>query len=252
MTEHILPELPCRTNPIEPRVSSEVLDRHYNGRQAGYIEKLNRQLPGGEFELTSRAEIIPKSRAPSSTIPRRHGTLPCLSFLSPDGDGSRAGDPAQGCQRATRRGQGRGNDHNEDAAAPDRNHSGLNGAAILAAEIPYTASIRHPDQKRLAAYLIFVNLFVASAVVFFSPAAWLATRPGMVELEQPEPALAFLALRLVPANALTTWQTSSLPLAQALPARLTPCRTAFTGSGHVAGPTVPVFPDLWKAAQPCA
>jgi hypothetical protein len=97
----------------------------------------------------------------------------------------------------------------------DWNHSILIGTVILAAAIPYTARIRHPDQKPLAAYLIFLTVFVTSAVVLFSLAAWLATRLGLAaRLDQPALALVFLVVVFVPAIALATWQAAKPPWKQ--------------------------------------
>jgi hypothetical protein len=68
---------------------------------------------------------------------------------------------------------------------PDWKHGILIGAVILAAATPYSARIRRPDQKPLAAYLISVTVFVASAVVLFSLAA--CSKKGDILLFSPMP-----------------------------------------------------------------
>ena len=102
--------------------------------------------------------------------------------------------------------------------ATDWTSSILIGAVILAAAIPYTARIRHPRQKALAAYLVFVTVFVATAAVLFSTAAWLVSRLGLTaRLHQTGPALLFLVVVFVPAVALATWQARKPPWRQSGP-----------------------------------
>ena len=89
------------------------------------------------------------------------------------------------------------------------------GAAILAVAIPYVTRIRHPEQKPLAAYLIFVSVFVTAAVVLYSMLAWLALKLGMESaLGNTGPALMFLVLVFVPAIALAGWQARKPPWRQ--------------------------------------
>jgi hypothetical protein len=57
--------------------------------------------------------------------------------------------------------------------------SGLIGAGLLVAAIPYVMRIRHPRQKPLAAYLIFVFVLVTFAAVLFRLLVWLAGKPGL-------------------------------------------------------------------------
>ena len=91
----------------------------------------------------------------------------------------------------------------------------LIGAALLAAAIPYVARIRHPEQKPLAAYFIFVTVFVTVSVVIFGLIAWLASRGGVAYgLDETGPALLFLAVVFVPALALATWQARKPPWRQ--------------------------------------
>jgi H+/Cl- antiporter ClcA len=88
----------------------------------------------------------------------------------------------------------------------------ITGAVLLAAAIPYVIRIRHPRQKPLAAYLIFVSVFVATAAVFFSLLARLAQQLGLgAALEEPGPILLFLVLVLLPALVLATWLARKPP-----------------------------------------
>lgn len=94
----------------------------------------------------------------------------------------------------------------------------LAGAAILVVAIPYVRRLRHPDQKPLAAYLIFVSVFVTTAVVLYSSLAWLALKLGVeAALGNTWPALLFLVLVLLPAIALASWQARKPPWRQSGP-----------------------------------
>jgi len=91
----------------------------------------------------------------------------------------------------------------------------LAGAAILGVAIPSVTRIRHPEQKPLAAYLIFVSVFVTAAVVLYSLLAWLALKLGIeAALGNTGPALLFLVLVFLPAIALASWQTRKPPWRQ--------------------------------------
>ena len=96
MTEHILPALPYPRDALEPHISAETIDYHYGKHHAGYVEKLNGQLPGSEFESASLEEIIRKA---SGTIFNNaaqvwNHTL-YWNCLSPDGGGEPDGDLAR-------------------------------------------------------------------------------------------------------------------------------------------------------------
>jgi Fe-Mn family superoxide dismutase len=58
MTEHRLPRLPYSRDALEPYISAETLEYHYGKHHAGYVDKLNKQIPGTEFESASLEEII--------------------------------------------------------------------------------------------------------------------------------------------------------------------------------------------------
>jgi ABC-type xylose transport system permease subunit len=85
------------------------------------------------------------------------------------------------------------------------------GALLLAAAIPYTRRIRHPQQKPLAAYLIFVSAFAVTAAVIFNLVVLLAS---VVKLGLAHggilPSLLFFVLVFVPAAYVAT-RLASLP-----------------------------------------
>jgi len=94
----------------------------------------------------------------------------------------------------------------------------LIGAGLLVAAIPYVMRIRHPRQKPLAAYLIFVFVLVTVAAVLFRLLVWLAGKLGLAgALGDPGPALLFIALVFIPAVAFATWQARKPPWRQGPP-----------------------------------
>jgi len=96
---------------------------------------------------------------------------------------------------------------------------GIGGLAFLAAAAPYVQKIRHPEQRTFAAYLLFVSVFVATALFLFNAFAWLAARFGFSQVIQEQPAAALVAVMLVflPAFALGRWQASKPPLKRGPP-----------------------------------
>jgi hypothetical protein len=94
----------------------------------------------------------------------------------------------------------------------------LLGMGLLVAAIPYVMRIRHPQQKPLAAYLIFMSVFIAVAAVLFKLLVWLAGKLGLGDaLGDPGPALLFIALVFLPAVALAAWQARKPPWRQGPP-----------------------------------
>lgn len=86
------------------------------------------------------------------------------------------------------------------------------GFVLLALSVPFVEYIRHPAQKPLAAYLIFLSVFLLSAMVLFSLLAWLASALGMGQtLADLGPAVLFLALVFVPAVLVASWQARKPP-----------------------------------------
>lgn len=90
--------------------------------------------------------------------------------------------------------------------------------AILVLAIPLVARVRHPEQKPLAAYLIFVFVFAAASFVLFNVLGWLAARAGLGPvLDNPGPTVAFLVLVFLPALGLAVWQARKPPSRHGLP-----------------------------------
>lgn len=89
---------------------------------------------------------------------------------------------------------------------------------LLIAAIPYVIRIRHPQQKLLAAYLIFVSVFILCCATGFYLAAilinWL--EPGAT-LAEPVPLLLLVALVFVPAVTVATWLARKPPWKQGPP-----------------------------------
>lgn len=83
---------------------------------------------------------------------------------------------------------------------------------LLLAAIPYVARARHPEQRRLAAYLVFVSVFAVTSAAMFVLLATAANALGLGELlERSVPALVFLVLVFVPALLLARWQARKPP-----------------------------------------
>ena len=101
MTEHTLPELPYPKNALEPHISAETLEYHYGKHHAGYVKKLNKQLPATEFETASLEEIIMKA---SDGIFNNAAQVWNHTFywncLSPDGGGEPGGSLAKSIDQA--------------------------------------------------------------------------------------------------------------------------------------------------------
>jgi len=59
--EHKLPALPYNMDALEPTVSKETLEYHYNKHHQAYVTNLNKLIVGTEFENMSLEDIILKS-----------------------------------------------------------------------------------------------------------------------------------------------------------------------------------------------
>lgn len=58
MTIHTLPALPYAENALEPVISATTISFHYGKHHQGYVDNLNRLIPGTEFADLSLEEII--------------------------------------------------------------------------------------------------------------------------------------------------------------------------------------------------
>jgi len=76
----------------------------------------------------------------------------------------------------------------------------------------YVRRIRHPAQKPLAAYLIFLTVFTAVAVGMFVLLSYLIVAAGLAQvLERPLSIVLFLAGVFVPAILIAQWQARKPP-----------------------------------------
>lgn len=92
------------------------------------------------------------------------------------------------------------------------------GILILVAAIPYVGHIRHPEQKPLAAYLIFMSVFVVVAIMLFSLLGSLVLQLELSQmLDRPGPAVLFLVLVFLPAILLASWLARKPPWRQGPP-----------------------------------
>lgn len=57
-----LPPLPYHKNALEPFISEETLEYHYGKHHQAYVNNLNNQVSGTDFEKASLEEIIKKSK----------------------------------------------------------------------------------------------------------------------------------------------------------------------------------------------
>lgn len=95
MTQHKLPELPYSKNALEPHISEETLEYHYGKHHATYVDKLNKQVAGTEFESASLEDIIKQA---TGGIFNNGAQVWNHTFywncLSPEGGGEPEGDLA--------------------------------------------------------------------------------------------------------------------------------------------------------------
>jgi Fe-Mn family superoxide dismutase len=64
MMTHKLPRLPFPKNSLVPHLSAETITFHYEKHHQGYIDKLNKLIPGTEFENSTLEEIVLKADGP--------------------------------------------------------------------------------------------------------------------------------------------------------------------------------------------
>ena len=58
----VLPELPYDKKALSPHISEETLNYHYGKHHKGYVDKLNGQIPGTEWEKARLEEIVKSSQ----------------------------------------------------------------------------------------------------------------------------------------------------------------------------------------------
>jgi len=91
-----LPELPYPKDALAPHISSETLEYHYGKHHQGYVDKLNNQTPGTEFEDKSLEDIIKTAKGGifNNAAQIWNHTF-YWSSLSPDGGGKPTGAVAK-------------------------------------------------------------------------------------------------------------------------------------------------------------
>jgi hypothetical protein len=82
----------------------------------------------------------------------------------------------------------------------------ITGIVLLILAIPYVDKIRHSQQKFLAAYLIFVSVFILASALIFNLLVRLAHQFSLSDaLEEPWPIALFLLIVFLPAFIVATW-----------------------------------------------
>lgn len=90
--------------------------------------------------------------------------------------------------------------------------------ALLVAAMPYVNRIRHPDQKPVAAYLIFVFMFLIVSAVLYGVLGWLASALGLALLfGEVMGTVTFLALIFIPAFLMARWLARKPPWRSRVP-----------------------------------
>lgn len=89
---------------------------------------------------------------------------------------------------------------------------------LLALALPYVRRAKHPDVKPLAAYMMFVIVFLLVGSLLFLALSWLALEIGLAPaLSDPLGALVFLALVFLPAFLTGRWVIRRPPLNRPIP-----------------------------------
>lgn len=89
---------------------------------------------------------------------------------------------------------------------------------LLVAAAVYTTWAKHPDTRPLAAYLIFVLPFSATAFVIFAASITLLQLAGKLDfLAHPVSAVLLVLIIVVPAFIVGRWQLGKPPRSRRLP-----------------------------------
>lgn len=91
--------------------------------------------------------------------------------------------------------------------------------ALLVAAMPYVNRIRHPDQTPVAAYLIFVFMFLIVSAVLYGVLGWLAAVLDLARLfgNVVMGTITFLALIFIPAFLMARWLARKPPWRSSVP-----------------------------------
>ena len=97
----VLPELPYAKSALSPHISEETLDFHYGKHHKSYVDKLNGQIAGSEFEKAGLEEIIKSAKGGifNNAAQTWNHTF-YWNSLSPNGGGNPQGDLAKAIEKS--------------------------------------------------------------------------------------------------------------------------------------------------------
>jgi superoxide dismutase, Fe-Mn family len=98
---HTLPDLPYPKDALQPHISKETLEYHHGKHHRAYVDKLNKLIPGTEFEKATLQDIVLRS---SGEIFNNAAQAWNHDFywqcLSPEGGGEPGGELARAINSA--------------------------------------------------------------------------------------------------------------------------------------------------------
>ena len=98
---HVLPPLPYAKDALDPVISAETLEYHYGKHHQAYVDKLNKLVPGTEFEDASLEDIVMKASGGTfNNAAQVWNHTFYWNGLSPDGGGEPTGDLANAIRDA--------------------------------------------------------------------------------------------------------------------------------------------------------
>jgi superoxide dismutase, Fe-Mn family len=93
--EHKLPELPYKQDALAPYISAETLEYHYGKHHKAYVDNLNKQIIGTEFEKMTLEEIVRRTSGPINNNAAQHWNHTFYwNCLAPNAGGEPAGEVA--------------------------------------------------------------------------------------------------------------------------------------------------------------
>ena len=98
-----LPDLPYSKNALAPHISEKTLEFHYGKHHKAYVNKLNGQIQGTEWEKADLEEIIKSSEGKNQGVFNNAAQVWNHTFywnsLSPDGGGAPLGAAARAIEK---------------------------------------------------------------------------------------------------------------------------------------------------------
>jgi hypothetical protein len=114
--------------------------------------------------------------------------------------------------------------------------------ALLALAYPYVRRTRHPRERALAAYLLFVTLFSAMGALSFLVLIWAITWLGSERLlNEPFGVVTLLFLVLIPSFLVARWRILRPPWKRPLPKQATPAGRSARARYVEPSPLAPVI-----------